>query len=115
MAKRPRATRKPQTWLEAHRIIITRIEALEYMIDKLRESTHHDHVTVERWQSTLNDANKTVGLMDAWRKELERRIAEIAANQTTPTSPYPDRYLKIRPALKTLVEALQNMDDDFLP
>jgi hypothetical protein len=59
--------------------VIERLDTLEESVQRADNYATAAFKKAESWESTLRDHSKTVGLMDAWRKELERRIGEVDA------------------------------------
>ena len=115
MPVRRKKTRTLTTAMEGQALLINRMDVLKNTLDTVMETSQRADARareamkrMETWESTLRDHSKTVGLMDAWRKELERRIEEVSSRIAVPTSPFPTltpeqrMHVAVQEFLKTL-------------
>lgn len=89
--------------------VIERLDTLEESVQRADNYATAAFKKAESWESTLRDHSKTVGLMDAWRKELERRIGDVDARTST-SNPPDAKQLQIASAIRDFINALEGID-----
>lgn len=99
--------------MEGQALLIQRLDRLESQITEAQSYAREAHRLAQSWTGTLKDHSKTVGVMDAWRKELERRIAEISIGPTTQSDRL-QAYDNLKAAIGGFISELIKSDPVFV-